>query len=374
MNNLGDIGTTEEQIELMDVATNFCRDKSPIDKVRALMEDDLGYDPDVWREIGDLGWLAIAIPESHDGVGLSMAEVVPIAEQMGRNLLSTPFGSTTIAAQALLAGGSEAQQAAWLPKITAGTAATLALREDHGDWNLGHVASTGKETAGGIALSGKKQLVCWADSAELIIASIEMDGNVRFAMIERSALPDGALRREAIIDETARSYELTLDGVTVAADALFDGNRTRETIEKIELAAGLIHAAEMTGGSQAVIDYTLEYLKTRKQFDKIIGSYQALKHPTVDNYVEYEKARTHLYSAAHSWGEQGRGEVAVRMAAAQAHSSYSRAADRSIQFHGGFGFTHDCDAQLHRRKAIFDGALIGDAAYQRSKLAGLLFD
>ncbi len=193
-------------------------------------------------------------------------------------------------------------------------------------------------------------------------------------MIERSALPDGALRRESIIDETARSFELTLDGVTVTTDALFDSNRTRETIEKIELAAGLIHAAEMTGGSQAVIDYTLEYLKTRKQFDKIIGSYQALKHPTVDNYVEYEKARTHLYSAAHSWGEQGRGEVAVRMAAAQAHNSYSRAADRSIQFHGGFGFTHDCDAQLHRRKAIFDGALIGDAAYQRSKLAGLLFD
>ncbi len=374
MNNLGDIGTTEEQIELMDVATNFCRDKSPIEKVRALMEDDLGYDPDVWREIGELGWLAIAIPEAHDGVGLSMAEVVPIAEQMGRNLLSTPFGSTTIAAQALLAGGSEAQQAAWLPKIAAGTAATLALREDHGDWNLGNVASIGKETADGIALSGKKQLVRWADSAELIITSVEVDGNVRFAMIERSALPDGALRREAIIDETARSFELTLDGITISADALFDGNRTRETIEKIELAAGLIHAAEMTGGSQAVIDYTLEYLKTRKQFDKIIGSYQALKHPTVDNYVEYEKARTHLYSAAHSWGEQGRGEVAVRMAAAQAHSSYSRAADRSIQFHGGFGFTHDCDAQLHRRKAIFDGALIGDAAYQRSKLAGLLFD
>ena len=167
---------------------------------------------------------------------------------------------------------------------------------------------------------------------------------------------------------------MNLDGVTLSADALFDASRTRETLEKIELAAALIHAAEMTGGAQAVIDYTLEYLKTRKQFGKIIGSYQALKHPTVNNYVEYEKARTHLYSAAHSWGEQGRGEVAVLMAAAQAHSSYATAADRSIQFHGGFGFTHDCDAQLHRRKAIMGGALIGDAAHQRSKLANLLFD
>ena len=93
MENLGTIGTTEEQIELLDVATNFCRDKSPIEKVRALMEDDLGYDPDVWREIGELGWLAIAIPEAHDGVGLSMAEVVPIAEQMGRTLARTAISS-----------------------------------------------------------------------------------------------------------------------------------------------------------------------------------------------------------------------------------------------------------------------------------------
>lgn len=374
MDNLGTIGTTEEQIELLDVATNFCRDKSPVDKVRGLIDDDLGYDPSIWKEIGELGWLAIAIPEAHDGVGLSMAEVVPIAEQMGRNLMSMPFGSTTLAAQALLAGGSEAQQAQWLPKIAAGTAATLALREENGDWDLSNIDATGAVSGDTVTLSGKKQLVQWAASVDLIIASVKIDDMVRFALIERSALADGALRRETVIDETTRSYEVTLDGVTVSADALFDADRTRETLEKIELAAGLIHAAEMTGGAQAVIDYTLEYLKTRKQFGKIIGSYQALKHPTVNNYVEYEKARTHLYSAAHSWGEQGRGEVAVLMAAAQAHSSYATAADRSIQFHGGFGFTHDCDAQLHRRKAIMGGALIGDAAYQRSKLANLLFD
>lgn len=374
MDNLGTIGTTEEQIELMDVATNFCRDKSPIEKVRALIDEDLGYDPAIWQEIGELGWLAIAIPEAHGGVGLSMAEVVPIAEQMGRNLMNTPFGTTTLAAQALLAGGSEAQQAAWLPKIAEGAVATLALREDNGDWDLTNISCTGVVEGDQVKLSGKKQLVLWADSAAVIIASVKVGDAVCFVLIERSALEDEALRREEIIDETARSFELTLDGVSVPADALLDGSRTRETVEKIELAAGLIHAAEMTGGTQAVIDYTLEYLKTRKQFDKIIGSYQALKHPTVDNYVEYEKARTHLYSAAHSFSEQGRGEVAVRMAAAQAHSSYAQAADRGIQFHGAFGFTHDCDAQLYRRQAIFKGALIGDAAYQRSKLAGLLFD
>lgn len=374
MNNLGTIGTSEEQIELMDVATNFCRDKSPVEKVRALIDDDLGYDPAIWQEIAELGWLAIAIPEVHDGVGLSMAEVVPIAEQMGRNLMATPFASTTLAAQALLAGGSEAQHEMWLPKIAAGAVATMALRENHGDWDIANVACSGVHDGDKITLSGQKQLVLWADSAEYIIATVMVDGALRFVMIDRSSLPTGALRREKIIDETARSYSLTLDGVQIATANLLDSGRTRETIERVELAASLLHAAEMTGGAQAVIDLTLDYLRTRKQFGKIIGSYQALKHPTVNNYVEYEKARSHLYSAAHSWGDQGRAEVAVRMAAAQAHSSYATASDRSIQFHGGFGFTHDCDAQLHRRKAIMGAALIGDAAYQRAKLAHLLFD
>jgi len=374
MDNLGTIGTTEEQIELMDVATNFCRDKSPMDKVRKLMDDDLGYDPAVWTEIGELGWLAIAIPEAHDGVGLSMAEVVPIAEQMGRNMMNTPFGSTTIAAQILLAGGNAEQQAAWLPKLAAGTAATLALLEDNGDWDLTNINAIGTINGDSVALSGKKQFVLWANSAELIIASIKIDGELRFALIETAGLDASALRREKVIDETARSFQLTLDGLTIPTSALLDASRSREVVEKIDLAGGLVHAAEMTGGTQAVIDYTIEYLTTRKQFDKIIGSFQATKHPTVDNYIAYEKARTHLYSAAHCFNEQGRGEVAVHMAAAASHSSYSHSSDRSIQFHGAFGFTHDCDAKLFRRQAIFKGALIGDAAYHRDKLSGLLFD
>lgn len=215
MNNLGTIGTTEEQIELLDVATNFCRDKSPIEKVRVLIDDDLGYDPDVWREIGELGWLAIAIPEDYEGVGLTMAEVVPIAEQMGRNLLNTPFGVTTLAAQLLLAGGSDAQKSEWLPKIAAGTAATLAIQEDNGDWDLSNIEASGALEGDKVLLSGKKQFTLWANSAELIIASLKIDGDVRFALIERGLIANEAMRREEIIDETARSFEVTLDGISL---------------------------------------------------------------------------------------------------------------------------------------------------------------
>ena len=107
------LGYSEEQIELLDVATSFCRDKSPIARVRKLMDSDLGYDADVWAEMAALGWTAIAIPEAHGGVGLSLAEVVPVVEQMGRHLMASPLVSSTLAAQALIIGGSEQQTAHW---------------------------------------------------------------------------------------------------------------------------------------------------------------------------------------------------------------------------------------------------------------------
>lgn len=371
--HLGALSYSEEQIELMDVATNFCRDKSPIDKVRKLIEDDHGYDPAVWQEIVDLGWLGIAVPEAQGGVGLSMAEVAPIAEQMGRRLLATPFATCTIAAQALLAAGDEAQCGEWLPRIVAGEVATLALTEPHGDWALTHVEATAKASGEGYVLSGTKQFVVYAQHAALVIASVTVDGAVRLALIERSAIPDGALRREIIIDETKRSYELTLDGITVPASALLDAGRSTTALGQIELVSALLQAAEMCGGTQSAIDYTIEYLKTRKQFGKLIGEYQALKHPITNAYVAYEKARSHMLSAAHNFGQQGVGEIAVRMAKASADKAYSFAADRAVQFHGGFGFTHDCDAGLYRRSAIWHASQYGDAAWHRAKLADLLF-
>ncbi len=362
---------SEEQIELLDVATTFCRDKSPIDKVRKLIDSDLGYDADVWAETAALGWTAIAIPEAHGGVGLTLAEVVPVVEQIGRHLMASPLVSSTLAAQALVAGGTEAQQAEWLPKLAEGAVGTLALSEAHGDWDLTNITATAKSDGERLILSGEKLFVHWAESAELVIASVILDGKPAMVLLTATDI-SGRLRREAIIDETKRSFALSLDGIAVAKSALLDFGKTVQTLAHIEQAATLLQSAEMCGGSQSVIDYTVSYLQTRKQFGKVIGEYQALKHPMVDAYVDYEKARSHLYSAASSFSDQGLGEVAVRMAKAAADGVYSFAADRAIQFHGGFGFTHDCDAGLHRRAAIFHASQYGDAAWQRARLAPLL--
>lgn len=372
MEHLGRIGFSEEQADLMDAAEKFCRDKSPIENVRKLIEDEQGFDPDVWGEIAALGWLGISIPEEYGGVGLSLAEVVPVMEQMGRTLLSGPYASSVLAAEALISAGTEEQKKEWLPKIAEGTPVTLALTETSGAWDLEQIEAHVVLKGDVLALTGRKIFVADAAAAQCIIVSVLYEGAPSLVLMETSALSDGALRCETIIDETKRSYELTLDGVSVPKGALLDRDKTKSALSHIHLAANLLAAAEMAGGAQAVIDYTIDYLNTRKQFGKLIGSYQALKHPTVDAFLLYEQARSHLYSAAHCFNEQGTGEIATRMAKAQADTALSYAADRSIQFHGGFGFTYDCDAQLYRRRAIWHASQYGDAAYHKKKLADLL--
>ncbi len=369
---LADITCSEEQIQLLDIATEFCRDRAPMTRTRSLMSSDTGYDDAVWKEMAELGWLGIAVPEAYGGVGLSLAEVVPVVEQMGRCLMPSPFVGTTLAALALSMGGSDAQKANWLPRLVSGAIGTLALAEAHGDWDVLHIDVAAERDGSGFTLKGQKTFVLWADCAELMILSVEIEGKPALLLLETEALPKSVFRREKIIDESKRSFAVNLDGVKVSADAVLPMGDTGHILKQIDLAAALLQSAEMSGGTQAVIDYTLDYLRTRKQFGKLIGEYQALKHPMVDAYIGYEKARSHVYSAAHSIADQGRGEVAVRMAKASADGAYSYAADRAIQFHGGFGFTHECDAGLHRRASIFHASQHGDAAWHRAKLADLL--
>ncbi len=371
--DFGRVGLSEEQADLLEVATNFCREKSSIESVRELLMDDRGYDAGVWREIVELGWLAIAVPEDYGGVGLSIAEVVPVMEQMGTAMMASPFLSTTLAAQAVLAAGTDAQKEKLLPKLTAGAVATLALMEGDGHWDLSKISARATIEGDKVSLSGVKHLVCDAEAADYIIVSVLMDEAPALVLVEKEALPSGALRRETVIDETKRSFTLTLNGVSVEKSALFETGRVKAALDHLHLVGSLLSAAETCGGAKAVIDYTVDYLQTRKQFGKTIGSYQALKHPTVDAYLQYEQARSHLYAAAHSFGDQGTGEIATRMAKATADTALTYASDRSIQFHGGFGFTYDCDAQLYRRRAAWHAALYGDAAYHRKRLADLLF-
>lgn len=373
----GQIGLSHEQVDLLEVATNFCRDKSPMEKVRQLMEDDRGFDQDIWREIVALGWLGIAIPENYEGgAGLGVGEIVPVIEQMGRAMMATPFIPTSLAAQILLIAGSEAQKQKYLPELCGGKIFSCAFMETEGAWDLSNIKAgaeaTNNRDGAPVSLSGKKTLVSDADSADYLIVSVMCDQRPSIILLNREQFKD-RLTRETLIDETKRSCSLDLNDIECDKAQFLDTDKVAAALSHYSIVATLLSAAECCGGAKSVIDYTLDYLKTRKQFGKLIGSYQALKHPTVDAYVSYEQSRSLLYSAAHSFNDQGSGEIATRMAMVQCHKTLTSASDRAIQFHGGFGFTYDCDAQLYRRRAIWHGAVFGDGAFHKSKLGELLF-
>jgi alkylation response protein AidB-like acyl-CoA dehydrogenase len=368
----GRIGLSEEQADLLESATKYCRDKSPIEAVRRLIEDEQGFDRAVFSEMAELGWLGIAIPEAYGGAGLELAEVVPVVEQMGRNLMGGPFVSTTLAAQLLLTAGTEAQKETVLPLLVAGAPATIALSEPDSGWDPTHIECRAERQGDRLVLSGIKCLVGDLHVAEWALASVLLDGAPALLLLDAEAIAACERRRETVIDETRRSFETSLDGVSVAETSLLDTGRVPAALARLELAGALLAAAEMCGGGASCIDYTVAYLTTRKQFGRLIGAYQALKHTTVDAHIGIEHARSHVYAAAHTFEKPVEGEIAVRMAKAHTGPALAFAADRAIQFHGGYGFTYECDAQLYRRRALWGECQYGDALHHRRKLADLI--
>lgn len=361
---------SEEQSMLMETAVDFCRKHASIDRVRGQLEQELSADPAVWQEMVDLGWLGIVIPESFGGLGLSLADVVPIVESMGRHLMGSAFVPTTLAAQALITSGSDDQKSQWLPEIAAGAPASIALTEEDGNWNLTEIGSHAEVQGDQVRLTAKKNFVLDGNQASVIVVSANIDGAPSLVVVKAEQLPDGALVRETVIDETRRSFTLEVDGLMLPKEQVLAG----ADFASIEQAALLLLSAEMSGGLSGVLHVIVDYLTTRKQFDQYIGSYQSLKHPTVQILLSMEACRSHLYRAATciAQGDQQETEAALRMAKAEGSEAFAFAGDRAVQFHGGFGFTYECDAQLFLRRALWCQYQFGDAAYHRALLAPLL--
>jgi len=366
---------SEEQSMLLDSAAAFCADESPNSAVRDLLLSDAGFRNETWQQMVELGWLGVAVPEEHGGSGLGLAAVVPLLECMGRHLMGTPLLATQLATQGLLAGGSESQQAEWLPEIVAGKTATVALSEDDGDWQLDTPQL--KLTSG--KLSGSKTLVLDAANADLIMVSLLHDNLPAIALVPRADLNDSAFTRDVVLDETRRSASIDFTGVAIGNEQLITGPQALAALAAIERTAWLLQAADACGGIHSTIELVSDYLNTRTQFGRKIGSYQALKHPVVDMLTGLERARSHVYHCASLLDadtdigtDDDQLDIALRMAKITADESYNFAADRAIQFHGGFGFTYECDAQLYLRRALWLQYQFGDAPHHRAALQPLL--
>ncbi|MEM9255599.1 MAG: acyl-CoA dehydrogenase family protein [Pseudomonadota bacterium] len=364
---------SEEQAMLMGVANEFCRDKSPIDVVREHLESSSGYPETVWEEMIALGWTGIALPESVGGSALGVGALVPVVEAMGRVMLATPLISSTLAGQLLQRLGQPSRVEGWLAGIAEGTIATVALLEN-GDWGSDRITTTLSNDG---VLQGSKFMVPDVGVAELLLVPCLRDGETVIVVLRTEQVTSDAFASNVLIDETKRSANVALDGVQVAEDAVLEGDAVRAALRDVRLLGALLVAAEATGSAYSCLATVVEYLNTRKQFGKLIGSYQALKHPAVDILCGTDSARSLIYHAATVVGESSLdrdAEIACRMAKAHAAENLEYAGDRAVQFHGGMGFTYECDAQLYIRRAQWARQQFGDSQHHRKHLATLLLD
>jgi alkylation response protein AidB-like acyl-CoA dehydrogenase len=374
---------SDEQAMLLDTATTFCREHSPPAAVRRLLASETGFDAGTWQQMVQLGWPGITVPERFGGSGLTLADAATLAEPMGRHLLATPFASTQLFVQAALAATGTVQ-AACLPRIRAGEVGTVALFEADGDFDFTHgtttatagatANNTASDTASGqtLTLHGRKTLVVDGGVADWFAISLLHAGAPALLVVRGADVPAARRRREVVIDETRRSYALDLDGLRVPAAGLVTGAAAARALARIRDAALLLASAEAAGGAAGVLAIVVDYLNTRTAFGRRIGSFQALKHTCADILVGLERARSHVYHAASLLAAGADPEVAVRMAKVEAGETFALAGDRAIQFHGGFGFTYECDAQLYLRRALWLQYAYGDAAHHRRRLADLL--
>jgi alkylation response protein AidB-like acyl-CoA dehydrogenase len=366
---------SEEQEELRRTVRQFLDAKSPETEVRRLMETTEGYDPAVWKQMGqELGLQGLAIPEEHGGQGYSFIELGIILEEMGRVLLCAPyFSSVVLAANAILNAGTDAQKSALLPGIASGDSiATLAFTEPSGKWDAAGITMEATENGGKFTLSGEKMFVLDGHIADLIVVVARTAGSsgtdgISFFTVRGDA--DG-LSRTALstMDMTRKQAKLEFKNVT--AEPLGAPGSAWPAFSKTLDQAAVALSNEMMGGAQRVLDMSVEYAKVRVQFGRPIGSFQAIKHKCADMLLEVESGKSAAYYASWAAAEDN-DELPVVAALAKAYCSeaYFHATAENIQIHGGIGFTWEHPAHLYFKRAKSSEIYLGDPTYHRELLA-----
>jgi alkylation response protein AidB-like acyl-CoA dehydrogenase len=324
----------------------------------------------VWSQMADqLGLQSLTIPEEFGGSGFSYVELIVVLEEMGAALLCAPFFSTVaLGANALLTSGDNSAQADLLPGIASGeTIATLAFTEDSGRWDIGGVALAATPSGDGWVLNGHKSFVLDGHVADLILVVARTDAGVSLFSVAGDA---GGLTRTplATMDQTRKQARLEFDG-TPARLIGADGGAEAGLSKTLDLAAVAL-AAEQVGGAQRCLDTAVEYAKTRIQFGRPIGSFQAIKHKCADMLLEVESSKSAAYYAGWAAAEDS-DELPVVASLAKSYCSeaYFHAAAENIQIHGGIGFTWEHPAHLYFKRAKSSELLFGDPAYHRELLA-----
>jgi len=344
-------------------------------RVRRLRGTDPGFERSVWREMADMGWLGVLIPEELGGLGLGLAAAAIITEQLGRALYPEPYSASAVAATlALLHGDNAELKQRLLPQLAAGEIiASLAWQNERGGLDLDQCAVRARAQGGAVLLDGSSRFVATGGADGYIVAARSAEG-LELHWIERTAA--GLACEPELRADGSMSVRLRFDAVAAAAHARVASAAAARAALQLALDHALLAAsAELLGLMDCALEMTLEYLRTRVQFGKPIGSYQALQHRAVDMYIQKELTRATLGAAVVILDDPGCAPERRAAAASSAKARASQAAlaicKEALQMHGAIGYTDEYELGLYFNRALVLSAWLGNAGAHRARYAAL---
>jgi alkylation response protein AidB-like acyl-CoA dehydrogenase len=360
---------SEDQELIRSTARGFLDDRFGMDRVRELMMSDDGFEREAWKEMADLGWTGLTIAEEHGGTGLGPIEMTVLLEEMGRSVTPGPFfASAVLATTAVQQIATASEQASLLPGLASGeTIATVALFDEPRGWDVVPSVTRASRVGEGWRMRGGKRAVLDGHMADLLLVTAAVDDEIGlFAVTPETA--GFSIVQEHALDPTRRQSTLSLVNVELPLEArIGDGDVSDGLVRSLQLATVAL-AAEQLGGAARCLEMSVDYAKTRYQFGRPIGSYQAIKHRCANMLMRVEHARSTAYYAARVIADPDELAVAAPLAGSIGSETYVWVAGENIQVHGGIGFTWEHDAHIFLKRAKASSLLFGTPRHQRDQL------
>jgi alkylation response protein AidB-like acyl-CoA dehydrogenase len=370
----------EEQRLLQDTAREFLASNAPVEALRALRDqrDPVGYSPDLWRQMAELGWASIILPEEYGGLDFGFLGLGVVLEETGRTLAVSPlYASAAVGASALLLGGSEAQKQALLPEVAAG-GLTLALALEESHRHDPTAISTRAEPRGdGFVISGSKTFVLDGHSADQLIVAARTDGGDRDSdgltlfLVDRAA--SGISCQRTLMMDSRNAANIRFEQVSVGADSVIgEVGQGWRVLEPVLDRGRVAIAAEMMGLAMEAFARTVEYLKEREQFGALIGSFQALQHRAAIMQAELELCRSVLLQALSAVDDTpDQLPLLASLAKASLNELVVLVTNEAVQMHGGIGVTDELEIGFFLKRARVAVQIFGDTGYHKDRYAAL---
>lgn len=375
-----DFGFGEDEAMVGEMARKFLDERMSIESLRVLVAEAPGpiydegqrpaWDESLWAEIVSLGLAGLAVGEEQGGGGFSLVGIAGLVYEVGRHALPSPLIPTLASSLVLREAGGEVANSL-LTRLAEGATATLAITGERGSWDPARPGLSAREEGDALVLDGSAHFVQDAFKAEMLVATAQLGDKLVLCGIDTST-SGVELVADHIHDLTRDQATVRFDSVRIEPNAIVSLDAT-STVRRAWPGVLVLVAADLCGSSEWQLQTTVDYAKDREQFDRPIGFFQAVKHPLVDAMIDIDRARSLLFHAACEVDRRSdQAESAAHMAKSAASDAGAFISDRSIQLHGGIGFTWDCDMHIYFKRSMHNQALYGDGVHHRKRLAQML--